>query len=72
MSADVQTGKNEMGRPENYAILYLDDLSLVGIDSRAALAPVRFGSRPFQILRQIERAGRRVWAPRETNYRSKV
>lgn len=55
-----------------FALLYLDTLEVEEFVTRKAfgraLEKAQNQVRPYQVLRFVERAGRKLWAPRETNY----
>jgi hypothetical protein len=58
----------------NFALLYLDDLTVAEFDHRDQLETAKAQCihlmRPFVYLRFRERAGRKVWMPQETHYLS--
>lgn len=58
----------------NFALLYLDDLTLAEFDYRKDVEAAKAGAvellRPFVFLRWRERAGRKIWMPQETHYLS--
>jgi hypothetical protein len=60
----------------NFALLYLDDLTLAEFEKRKELETAKADCvaslRPFISLRWGERAGRKVWMPQETHYLSNV
>lgn len=59
-----------------WALLYLDNLQLAPFHTRqqveGAIAEAKQKVRAYVILRWVERAGRKLWAPQETNFLSRL
>lgn len=60
----------------NFALLYLDDLTVAEFDQRKELESAKAtcveALRPFISLKWGERSGRKIWMPQETHYLSNV